>query len=64
MLLSEKGEEARALTGTFLPEESVTITPMADLPGYDCGLGSNIWDAQGDPALLISLDDTNVSCFN
>jgi len=56
VLLSEKGEQACALSGVIGPGETLRIWAMAadqGQAGYNCSFDNNIWNnSKSDPAVL------------
>ncbi len=63
-LLSEKGAQACPLGGVIQPGESLTISALGDVPGYNCAFGSNIWNnSERDVAILIAPDGAEVSRY-
>ena len=63
-LVSENGEEACRLRGTLEPDEVLRIWARRGDPGFDCGLGREIWiDDEDDPAVLYDAGGEEVSRF-
>jgi hypothetical protein len=63
-LVSEAGDQSCALRGTLEPNEILRIWGRRGQPGFDCRLGSNIWDDNSpDPAVLYNAQGEEVSRF-
>ncbi len=63
-LVSEAGDQSCALRGTLEPDEVLRIWARRGQPGFDCRLGSNIWDDNSpDPAVLYNAQGEEVSRF-
>ena len=63
-LVSEAGDQSCALRGTLEPDEVLRIWARRGQPGFDCRLGSNIWDDNSpDPAVLYNAQGKEVSRF-
>jgi hypothetical protein len=63
-LISEVGNQSCALRGTLDPDEVLRIWARRGQPGFDCRLGSNIWDDNSpDPAVLYNAQGEEVSRF-
>jgi hypothetical protein len=63
-LVSETGNQSCELRGTLEPNEILRIWARRGQPGFDCRLGSDIWnDTAADPAVLYDSQGQEVSRF-
>jgi endonuclease/exonuclease/phosphatase family metal-dependent hydrolase len=61
-LRSERGVQDCPLQGVLEPGDTLTISALGDMPGFNCRFKSNIWNnREPDAAVLISPDGREVS---